>query len=77
MGTARAGQLVYLTTGGDVEREDSVGVLHWRQLAAMFGIPQFDYVFAGGLDLDPARIRPETCWQAACSAGGRVWRKTL
>ncbi len=35
------------------EREDSVGVLHWRQLAAMFGIPQFDYVFAGGLDASP------------------------
>ena len=37
-----------------MEREDSVGVVHWRQLAAMFGIPRFDYVFAGGLDLDPA-----------------------
>ena len=39
--------------GGDVEREDSIGVLHWRQLAAMFGIPKFDYVFAGGLDAHP------------------------
>ena len=45
--------LVYLTSGGDVEREDSIGVLHWRQLAAMFGIPKFDYVFAGGLDAHP------------------------
>ena len=44
---------VYLTSGGDVEREDSIGVLHWRQLAAMFGIPKFDYVFAGGLDAHP------------------------
>lgn len=34
-------------------REDSIGVLHWRQLAAMFGIPKFDYVFAGGLDAHP------------------------
>ena len=53
-GDCRAEHLVYLTSGGDVEREDSVGVVHWRQLAAMFGIPRFDYVFAGGLDLDPA-----------------------
>ena len=54
-GGCEAGWLVYLTSGGDREREDSIGVLHWRQLAAMFGIPQFDYVFAGGLDQDPAR----------------------
>ena len=53
-GDCRAEWLVYLTSGGDVEWEDSVGVVHWRQLAAMFGIPRFDYVFAGGLDLDPA-----------------------
>lgn len=54
-GDCKARWLVYLTSGGDVEREDSVGVIHWRQLSAMFGIPQFDYVFAGGLDLDPGR----------------------
>ena len=42
-----------MTSGGDFEREDSVGVVYWRQLAAMFGIPQFDYVFAGGLDAAP------------------------
>ena len=53
-GDCKARQLVYLTSGGDVEREDSVGVVYWRQLAAMFGIPRFDYVFAGGLDIDPA-----------------------
>ena len=52
-GGCAAEHLVYLTSGGDVEREDSVGVIHWRQLAAMFGIPQFDYVFAGGLDASP------------------------
>ena len=45
---------MYLTSGGDFEHEDSVGVVHWRQLAAMFGIPRFDYVFAGCLDIDPA-----------------------
>lgn len=54
-GDCRAERLVYLTSGGDFEREDSIGVLHWRQLAAMFGIRRFDYVFAGGLDIDPAK----------------------
>ena len=53
-GDCRAQQLVYLTTGGDVEREDSLGALYWRQLCAMFGIGRFDDVFGGGLDLDPA-----------------------
>ena len=52
-GDCRADRLVYLTSGGDFEREDSVGVTYWRQLAAMFGIPRFDYVFAGGLDACP------------------------
>lgn len=52
-GDCRARRLVYLTSGGDVEREDSVGVLYWRQLAAMFGISRFDYVFAAGLDALP------------------------
>ncbi len=54
-GDCRAERLAYLTSGGDVEREDSLGVLYWRQLCAMFGIGQFDYVFAGGLDIDPAK----------------------
>lgn len=54
-GDCRASSLVYLTTGGDFEREDSVGVLHWRQLCRMFGIDRFEYVFAGGMDADPAR----------------------
>lgn len=63
-GDCRAERLVYLTSGGDVEREDSIGVLYWRQLCAMFGIGQFDYVFAGGMDLDPAKT-PELL-EAAC-----------
>ena len=45
----------YLTSGGDFEHEDSVGVVHWRQLCVQFGIGKFDYVFAGGLDIDPAK----------------------
>mgnify|MGYP004696274591 FL=1 len=73
-GDCAAGHLVYLTSCGDVEREDSVGVIHWRQLAAMFGIPQFDYVFAGGLD-----VRPDTAGDtltAACTLAGAL-AKTL
>ena len=73
-GDCAAQWLVYLTSGGDVEREDSVGVIHWRQLAAMFGIPQFDYVFAGGLD-----ARPDTAGDtltAACTLAGAL-AKTL
>ena len=54
-GDCRAERLVYLTSGGDLERPGSIGVLHWRQLCAMFGISRFDYVFAGGLDLEAER----------------------
>ena len=53
-GDCKARQLVYLTSGGDFEHEDSIGVLHWRQLCGLFGIGRFEYVFAGGLDIDPA-----------------------
>ena len=66
-GDCAAGHLVYLTSCGDVEREDSVGVIHWRQLAAMFGIGGFDDVFAGGLDLTPEKteqIMAEACKKA-------------
>ena len=69
-GDCRSRWLVYLTTGGDVEREDSVGVMHWRQLAAMCGIPRFEYVFAGGLDLDPAKA-PELL-EASCQLARRL-----
>ena len=69
-GDCRAKRLVYLTTGGDVEHEDSVGVIHWRQIAAMFGIPRFEYVFAGGLDLDPAKAGE--ILDAACELARRL-----
>lgn len=69
-GDCRAERLVYLTSGGDFEREDSVGVLHWRQLCAMFGAGQFDYVFAGGLDVDPAKA-PELL-AAACDLAKKL-----
>ena len=63
-GDCRAERMVYLTSGGDFEQEDSLGVLHWRQLCAMFGIPRFDYVFAGGLDIDPGKA--PALLKAAC-----------
>lgn len=69
-GDCRAERLVYLTSGGDFEREDSIGVVYWRQLCAMFGIGQFDYVFAGGLDIDPAKT-PELL-EAACGLAGKL-----
>ena len=69
-GDCRAQQLVYLTTGGDVEREDSLGALYWRQLCAMFGIPKFDYVFGGGLDLDPEKT--ESLVESACALAVRL-----
>lgn len=73
-GDCRAAQLVYLTTGGDVEREDSVGVVYWRQLSAMFGIPKFDYVFGGGLDLDPEKT--ESLVESACALAARLAEET-
>lgn len=69
-GDCRADRLAYLTSGGDFEREDSLGVLYWRQLCAMFGIGRFDYVFAGGLDIDPAKT-PELL-DAACGLARRL-----
>ena len=47
-GDCKAEHLVYLTSGGDFEHEDSIGVLHWLQLCGLFGIDRFEYVFAGG-----------------------------
>jgi FMN-dependent NADH-azoreductase len=62
-GDCKASRLLYLTTGGDFEKPESLGVLYWKQLAAMFGIPRFDYVFAGGLDVDPSKA-PEILTEA-------------
>ena len=64
-GDCKADWLVYLTSGGDFEHEDSVGIVHWRQLCGLFGIRKFDYVFAGGMDIDPAKT-PELL-SAACN----------
>lgn len=71
-GDCTASRLLYLTTGGDVEKPESLGVLYWKQLSAMFGIPRFDYLFAGGLDLDPARA-PELM-DAACERARALGR---
>ena len=72
-GDCRAERLVYLTSGGDFEREDSVGVVYWRQLAAMFGIPRFDYVFAGGLDAAPEQA--EETLAGACALAETLARE--
>ena len=66
-GDCKGKHLAFLTTGGDLEREGSLGVAYWRQLCAMFGIPKYDYLFAGGLDLDPKKaplLMQKACEQA-------------
>ena len=63
-GECRARWLTYLTSGGDFERENSIGVLHWQQLCSLFGIGRFAHIFAGGLDIDPAKTPELLC--AAC-----------
>lgn len=67
-GSCKAQWLVYLTSGGDFEHADSLGVAYWRQLCGMYGIPRFHSLFAGGLDADPAQaaaILAQTCEKAA------------
>lgn len=71
-GDCRADRLAYLTTSGDFERPESLGVLYWKQLSKMFGVPRFDYVFAGGLDVDPAKA-PELL-EAACEQARTLGR---
>jgi len=39
-------------------------LLHWQQLCGLLGIPRFNYIFAGGLDVDPANA-PELLAQAS------------
>ena len=72
-GDCRADRLAYLTTGGDFEQPESLGVLYWKQLAKMFGIPRFDYVFAGGLDVDPAKTA--ALLEAACQEARALGRE--
>ena len=72
-GDCRADRLAYLTTGGDFEQPESLGVLYWKQLAKMFGIPRFDHVFAGGLDLDPGRV--PALMEAACERARQLGRE--
>jgi len=69
-GDCQAEHLVYLTSGGDFEHEDSIGVMHWRQLCKLFGIDRFEYVFAGGLDIDPA-MTPELL-EGACGLARKL-----
>ena len=54
-GKCKAKRLVFLTAGGDFERQNSLGKLYWQQLCTMYGIEKFDCVFAGGLDAEPQK----------------------
>lgn len=72
-GDCRAERLAYLTVSGDFEHSESLGVLYWKQLSAMFGIPEFDYVFAGGLDVDPSKA--SELLEAACRQARRLGRE--
>ena len=54
-GDCRAEHLVYLTSGGDFERENSIGVEYWRQLCERFGIKEYRHVEAYGLDIEPEK----------------------
>lgn len=72
-GACAARRLAFLTSGGDREQPQSLGVLYWQQLCAMFGIPRFDHVFAGSLDLDPAQtpaLLAAACQDARSLAAG-------
>ena len=72
VGRCRAEKLLLVTTrGGDYSLPETewmeMGARQLKALCAMFGIPAFSYVFAGGLDLDPAKteeILTEACEKA-------------
>lgn len=71
-GDCKASRLAFLTTGGDIPQPESLGILHWKQLAAMCGIPRFDCVAAHALDLDPAKV-PEIM-ASACEQARELGR---
>ena len=69
-GDCMAQKLAYLTVSGGEELEENLGTEYWRQLAAMFGIPRFDYVFAGGLDAVPEKA--EETLAGACALAEKL-----
>lgn len=52
-GCCNAEKLAYLTVGSPPEQDNSIGVEHWRQLSKAFGIPHFEYFYAGGFEQYP------------------------
>ena len=70
VGMSRARELVFITTAGGPLEGQNYGFDYLKGLAAMFGIPGFDYVFAGGLDLDPAKTAE--LLDAACERARRL-----
>lgn len=53
LGECNAEKLAYVTVGGAPETPNSLGVEHWRQLTKRFGIPEYEYLYAGGLETYP------------------------
>ena len=70
-GDCRAEKLVYLTSGGDVERPESLGVLYWRQLCAMFGIG-LRSTMCSPADWIWTRPRRRSWWSAAAELARRL-----
>ena len=66
--------LLVTTRGGDYSLPETewmeMGARQLKALCAMFGIPAFSYVFAGGLDLDPAGT--EELVVSACELAARL-----
>ena len=71
-GDCRAQRLCYLTSGGDFEQDVCLPALYWQQLCGMFGIPRYDYVFAGGVDISPeiAKTQMAAALKKAGELGG-------
>lgn len=69
-GDCQAEKLAFLTSGGDFEQPNSSGVEYWRQLCGMYGIPRYDFVFAGGLDAAPENA--EAFLAEACAKARRL-----
>lgn len=74
-GNCKARWLLYLTSGGDFARDGSLGTEYWKQLCAMYGIPEFRSVFAGGLDAMPEQA--DAFMKEACGKAGALAAELL
>ena len=76
-GKTKLGVLLAKGFGGEVVSADSMQIYRGMTIGTaaptpeeMDGIPQFEYVFAGGLDIDPAKA-PELL-EASCALARRL-----